>query len=184
MGLFQTDQRITVFSNEEDDLSRFVSLVKAEGLNDAKISPVRPSDDEWQCTIRCKDAETLYYKQVLSLLYASAETQAFRVVVELDGKSEPARRCPREVMASFDLKSRYAFGDEADCTFLRKLRKNIVQGAYVTPATVSYYIVGGGSVTMSIPCLDPSGMEESLEGEFKSYGIKRFMVNIVDRERA
>ena len=132
MGLFRkAPQRITLYSSEQSDLETFVSLLKAENLKDAKPSKVIHGDDEWQCTIHCTFAETIYYQDVLPLLYASAETQSFRVLLETDDKSEPARRCPREILTSFDLTSGHAFGNKADCDFLQRLHKNIVEGAYV-----------------------------------------------------
>jgi hypothetical protein len=185
MGLFQKlSQRITLSSADQQSLVAFMSLLKAENIKDAKIAAIRQLDDEWQCAIHCKHAEEFFYQKVLPMLYSSAENQSFTITLELDDKSEVARRCPREIMVSFDLKSRYAFGDKDDNEFIRKLHMSIVQGVHGKAATVSYYIVSGGVVTMSIPCLELTKMEKHLQDEFKNYGIKRFTINIVDRERA
>jgi|GEM_PF-3009559 len=183
MGFFsKTAQRIVISSDERDALEGFASQLTTQKIRDIKISSVRQLENDWQCIINCKLAEGLYYQEVLPLLYASAKTQEFRITLELDSRSEPARRCPGELLVSFALKSRLAYGDESEHEFIQKLHTNILQGVYVAPATVSYYIVGGGSVTMSVPCLDIERMDLSIKGELKKYGIEKFMMNAVERE--
>jgi hypothetical protein len=75
-------------------------------------------------------------------------------------------------------------GDKAENEFIQKLHRDIAGSLQIQPAAVCYYIVSGGSVTMSIPCLELEKMEQYIRSEFDAHGIKKFMINHIDREQA
>lgn len=185
MSFFRrTAQRIVISSDKQDTLELFVTQLKTQRINGLKISSAQHLDDEWRCVINCESADTKYYQVILPLLNTSNGYQLFRITLELDDKSEPARHCPRELLVSFALKSQQAYGDDNEHEFTQKLTANITQGSYVDPATVGYYIIGGGSVTMSIPCLDIEKMESSIKSELERYDIKKYVMNVIEREVA
>lgn len=184
MGLFRkATQCITISSETRDALEALVFDVNAIKLKDAKVSSVKYEDDEWQCRITCKRAEEIYYQEIIPLLYDPVETQSFTVTLEFDDESELVKRCPAEILVSFSLNSRYAFGDKVEQEFTQKIHKDILHSHRIKPAAVCYYIVGGGAVTMSIPCLEMDEMEGYLRSEFEAHGIKEIMINRVEREQ-
>jgi len=145
---------------------------------------VQQLDDQWQFVVSCKQAEALYYQEVLPLLYDSDETLSCEALLEFDDEIERVKKCPQELLVSFSLKSGYAFGDDAEHAFMQKLHGLITQTPQDKPAAVAYYIVSGASATMSIPCADPQAMERSVKNIFKAVKIEQFMISVADRDRA
>jgi len=185
MSLFnQTRQRITISGEAQNILEALASEIKARKLKDIKISSVRRIDYQWQYVINCKLAEATYYQEILPLLYDSVETQSLGVLLEFGDESELVKRCPRELLISFSLSSRYAYGDKAEDEFIQEMHRNILQSSRDKSAAVAYYIVSSGAVTMCVPCTDTEAIERIIRNRFDAFKIKEFMIKTVDRKHA
>jgi len=185
MGFFRrTLQRITISSEMQGALEALAAELRARKLKDTQVSSVGQGEDQWQFAVACKDAEQVYYQEVLPLLYNSAETQSCKVLLEFNDESELVKRCPKELLISFRLNSRYAFGDKAEHEFIQKMHRDILKSPQDSPAAVTYYIVGGGAVTMCVPCADPEEMGQVIEDKLSAFKIAKFMINTIDREGA
>jgi len=185
MGLFnRTQQRITISSEARDVLQVLASKISARRLKDTKVSSVKNVDGQWQFSINCRLAEAIYYPEIVPLLYDSVKTQSCEVLLEFNDESGLVKKCPRELLVSFRLNSRYAFGDKAEHEFIQKMHRDILKGPQDKPAAAAYYIVGGSSVTMCVPCADTEAMERSFRDKFKAFKIEEFMIKTVDRGSA
>ncbi|HSW65687.1 MAG TPA: hypothetical protein VLI54_00930 [Bacillota bacterium] len=184
MGLFtKTKQRITISSEAQDALEAVASGIRARKLKGTKVSDVSRGDGEWQCSIGCKQAEALYYQEVLPLLRGSADAQSWNIALEFADESQLAARCPQEVLVSFALESGRAYGNEAENNLIQQLHAD-AQSVSGAPAAVAYYIISDHAVTMCVPCADPEAMEQAIKSKLSALGIRKFMIKTISRVRA
>lgn len=183
MGLFhKVSQRIVISSEAHDALKAFVFELGAQELKNIKISPLKHTDGQWQCSIRCSLAESLYAQELLPLLYDTAEAQSFEVSLAFDDEAALVAYCPMELMVSFGFDSRNVFGNKSENDFLHELHRDISHNVSDMSAAAAYYIVSGGAVTMCIPCADPEALKEDIRKKFNAFKTKKYMINVIVRE--
>lgn len=177
-------QRVIISGKPQAALQALAASLRSLKLKDIKISKVEQLDGQWRCVINCMLAETLYYQIVLPLLYDLAEAQQFEIVLDFSDDNTLVGNCPSEILVSFALNSRLPYGDAGEHAFIQKIRGELLENVANVPAAVVYYIVGGGTVTICIPCADAEALKKDIQHRLDNFGIKKSMINVAARQQA
>ena len=182
MGLFKKKpiEMITISSPEKAALISFYKSIEAKQLKSLTLSGLFQNDEGFVFSITCEDATEVYSNILMPLVYESTP-EKYQILVQFDDKINKSRFYPKEVVVSLKLDSGKDFGSNKEQSFIWKIKEAMTAE---NEAALSYMIVGGGAVTMSVACNDTNKIEGVVKKLMASNSISLYRINTVTRERA